>query len=137
MQKNYYRQAVVFKTLAIIGLIVSAPFILLAGYGLVAFLPILFFLLYDRRFIKAIKSGIALSPKDYKIFIITAIFGGAGSAYGFYIFWEISHGVDTVETPFAPFLVMAVMGCPLITGWIIATSRKWQRACAKTAPILS
>jgi hypothetical protein len=110
MQKNYYWQA---------------------------FVPLLFFLLYNRRFIKAIKAGIALSPKDYKIFILTAILGGGGSAFGFYMFWNISHGIDTVETPFAPFLIMAVAGCPLITGWIITTSRKWQRACVMAAPKLT
>jgi hypothetical protein len=133
MQKKYYRSAMAVKILTIIGLVVSAPFVAVVGLGLIAFLPLLFFFIFNRRYMKNIKNNSSMQPRDYRSYRILAVLGGAGSSFGFYMFWQLSHGVDTVETPFAPFIVMAVAGCPLITIWIISMAARWQSSFKQPA----
>jgi len=119
MQQRFHKYVIAIKVLTIVGLVVSAPFILFVGLGFAAFAPLLGFFFVNRRFERSVNNNSALSSSDYKAYIMLALLSGAGSAFGFYMLWQLSHGVDVEETPFAPFIVMASAGGPLIKAWII------------------
>src|SRR5665213_2435473 len=135
MQKKYYRQALLIKILIIIGLIISLPFILVFGLGLVTFAPLLFLFLWNRKLSRAIKTNSPLGSRDYRLYIIGTLLAGAGSSFGFYVLWVLSQGIDVPTPAFTPFLLMVLGGCPLITAWIILFVRSWQRVSAKLTTI--
>lgn len=112
------------EALTIIGIIISTPFVLFLGLGLAAAVPLVLFLLAHRRWIKRLKTGIPPTSALRNAYDVFAILAGAGSAFGFFMLWGLSHGVDTVEEPFAPYIVMCVIGCPLITLLILINAHK-------------
>lgn len=105
-QKSHYRWALAVKIMAImaiIGLVISAPFVALYGLGLIVFAPLLLFFIFHRRFIKTIKSNTPFERRDYWFYVGSAILSGLGSAFGFFMFWELSHGIDSPQEPYARF----------------------------------
>jgi hypothetical protein len=111
--------------LSIIAFLISLPFIILAGLGLIATVPLFFFIKVHRQYMRAIKSNIPLSPAQYKSYIYLALPCGLVSGFGFFAMWDTSGGITDAE-PRVPYLFfMAFLGAPIITVAIVFAAHQW------------
>lgn len=125
-KRSFLAFARFIKVLSIVALFFALPFTVFY-VGLVAAIPLFIFCLANQVFIRRIKSSVPVRGKWLPTYYISAVLSGAGSAFGFWGFWWLSHGIDTPEDPVALMLYLAIFAPPIVTGLIIYSMYKWNK----------
>jgi hypothetical protein len=111
--------------MSIIAFLISLPFIIFVGLGLIATVPLFLFIKVHRQYMRAIKLNLPLPPTQYKSYFYFTLASGLASAFGCFLIWDISDGV-TGANPRAPApFFMAFLGAPIITAVILFAVSQW------------
>jgi len=118
----------VILALSLLAIIASLPLlIILSWFGIIVTGSLVVFFVSHIKYLNALHARYKLTRKWYTSYMVSGFLSGAASTLGFYILWELSHGVDTEETPFILYLFMTVIGAPVITFFVLFAAYRWNR----------
>lgn len=127
MQKDTLTALKIIRVITVIGIVISAPFILFGGLGLIATIPLTLFFITTRRIASQVASNQRLTRTNLYLYIITSILAGLSCMYGFFMMGSLDN-IDTTGVP-DPGSAPIIFGIPILfTLAFIFVIYRWQKS---------